>query len=64
MTHGKVYGALGLFDGQSDSFLALQSADYFLFPTTFNPSTNPITNFSLYEIPLTTTGARSLPAMT
>jgi hypothetical protein len=56
MTHGEVYGTLGLLDGASVGFPSLQSADYFLFPTTYNPSTNPITNFSLYEIPLTTTG--------
>lgn len=54
MTHGEVYGALGLLDGDIVAFNDLQSADYFLFPGTYNISTNPIDNFLLYEIPLTT----------
>lgn len=54
MTRGEVYGTLGLLDGDIVSFVNLQSADYFLFPATYNAVTNPIDNFSLYQIPLTT----------
>lgn len=57
MTHAEVYGTLGLLDGDVVSFTDLQSADYSLFPATYNAVTNPIANFSLYEIPLTTTTA-------
>lgn len=57
MTHGEVYGFLGLLDGNIVAFDDLQAADYALFPTKYNASTNPIDNFSLYEIPLTTTGS-------
>jgi PEP-CTERM motif len=35
-------------------FAQLQSADYGLFPFIYNPTTNPIANFSLYNINLTT----------
>ena len=48
-THGTVYPM-----GDDVSFGELQSADYFLFPGIYNPTTNPIENFSLYQIPLTT----------
>jgi hypothetical protein len=54
MTHGEAYGNLGLLDGDVVSFGDLQSADYALFPSTYNATTNPIANFSLYQIPLTT----------
>lgn len=57
MTHAEVYGTLGLLDGDVVSFTDLQSADYSLFPAAYNAVTNPIANFSLYEIPLTTTAA-------
>ena len=57
MTHGEVYGNLGLLDGNIVAFNDLQAADYALFPATYDASTNPINNFSLYEIPLTTTGS-------
>ena len=55
MTHGEVYGTLGLLDGDVVSFLDLQSADYSLFPATYSSTANPIDNFSVYQIPLTTT---------
>jgi hypothetical protein len=48
-THGTVYPM-----GDVVSFGDLQSADYSLFPAIYNPTTNPIANFSLYQIPLTT----------
>ncbi len=51
MMHGEVYGALGLFGSDIVAFTDLQAADYFLFPSTYNRSTNPIANFSLYENP-------------
>lgn len=54
MTRGEVYGTLGLLDGNIVAFNDLQSADYSLFPATYNATTNPIDNFSLYQIPLTT----------
>lgn len=57
MTHGEVYGFLGLLDGDIVAFNDMQAADYALFPTTYDASTNPIDNFSLYEIPLTTTSS-------
>jgi hypothetical protein len=55
MTHGEVYGALNLLDGDIVAFNDLQAADYSLFPATYNATTNPIANFSLYEIQLTPT---------
>lgn len=55
MTHGEVYGALNLLDGDIVAFNDLQAADYSLFPATYNATTNPIANFSLYEIELTPT---------
>ena len=64
MTHAEVYGTLGLLDGNILSFTDLQSADYFLFPAVYNATTNPIDNFSLYQIPLTHRRERSLPATT
>lgn len=57
MTHGEVYGMLGLFDGDVIAFTQMQAADYALFPAVYNPATNPIDNFSLYQIPLTTAAA-------
>ncbi len=57
MTHGEVYGTLGLLDGTTVSFLNLRSADYALFPGSYDPTTNPIVNFSLYQIPLTASPA-------
>ena len=56
MTHGEVYGFLGLLDGNIVAFNDLAAADYALFPTTYDATTNPIDNFSIYEVPLTTTG--------
>ena len=54
-THGDLYGTgLGLLDGDSVPFSQLQSAEYALFPSTYNATTNPILNFSLYEINLAT----------
>jgi hypothetical protein len=53
-THFDLYGTLGLLDGDTVSFTQLQSADYTLFPSTYNPATNQIANFSLYEINLAT----------
>jgi hypothetical protein len=53
MTRGEVYGTLGLLQGDIVTFSNLQSADYALFPGSYDPTTNPIANFSLYEIPLT-----------
>lgn len=35
-------------------FTQLQTADYGLFPSTYNPTANPIDNFSLYNINLST----------
>jgi hypothetical protein len=55
MTHGDVEDTLGLLVGNIVLFSQLQSSDYFLFPAVYNPTTNPINNFSLYEIRLTTT---------
>lgn len=55
MTHGEVYGALNLLDGDIVAFNDLQAADYSLFPAAYNATTNPIANFSLYEIELTPT---------
>jgi hypothetical protein len=55
ITHGEIYCMLGLLDGNIVAFAQLQSADYSLFPALYNPTTNPIDNFSLYEISLTTT---------
>lgn len=52
-THGEVYGALNLLDGTVVAFTQLQSADYALFPAVYDPTTNPIDNFSLYQIRLT-----------
>ncbi len=56
MTHGEVYGFLGLLDGDIVAFNDMVAADYALFPTTYDATTNPIDNFSMYEVPLTTTG--------
>ena len=50
-----LYGALGLtLSTENIMFPQLQSADYGLFPSTYNPTTNPIANFSLYTIDLAT----------
>jgi hypothetical protein len=50
-----LYGALGLtLSTELIMFTQLQSADYGLFPSTYNPATSPITNFSLYDISLMT----------
>ncbi|MGH7046167.1 MAG: PEP-CTERM sorting domain-containing protein [Stellaceae bacterium] len=54
MTHGEVYGTLGLLDGDIVGFTQMQNADYALLPAAYNPMTNPIANFSLYQIELTT----------
>ena len=53
-THAELYGTLNLLDGEIIPFTQLQSADYALFPSTYDPMTNPIANFSLYEIGLDT----------
>jgi hypothetical protein len=53
-THGELYGALNLLDGEIIPFTQLQSADYALFPSSYDPTINPIANFSLYEISLDT----------
>jgi PEP-CTERM motif len=52
-THGDLYSALFSLTGSSIPFSQIQSAEYALFPSSFNPATNPVVNFSLYEIPLT-----------
>jgi hypothetical protein len=57
MTHGDVYGNLNLIEPSIIGFNQLQSADYALFPTTYSAATNPISNFSLYQIPLRTSTA-------
>jgi hypothetical protein len=57
MTHSEVYGTLGLLDGDIVGFTQMQSADYLLFPGVYNPASDPINNFSLYEPPLTTATA-------
>ena len=50
-----LYGALGLtLSTELIMFTQLESADYGLFPSTYNPTTNPIANFSLYAINLAT----------
>jgi hypothetical protein len=50
-----LYGALGLtLSTELIMFTQLQSADYGLFPSTYNPATSPMTNFSLYDISLMT----------
>ncbi|HTV45377.1 MAG TPA: hypothetical protein VMF05_08680, partial [Stellaceae bacterium] len=54
MTHGDLYGNLNLLDGELIGFTQLQGADYALFPAVYDPTTNPIANFSLYTINLTT----------
>jgi len=56
MTRGEVYGTLGLLDGDIVAFTDLRSADYALFPALYDPTTNPILNFSLYEVTLTMSG--------
>jgi hypothetical protein len=54
-TSHDLYGALDLtLSTELIMFTQLQSADYGLFPSTYNPTTNPIANFSLYDIFLTT----------
>jgi len=50
-----LYGRAGCdLCGNIIGFDQLQSANYGLFPSTYNPTTNPIDNFSLYNITLTT----------
>jgi hypothetical protein len=50
-----LYGTAGCdLCGNFIGFDQLQSADYGLFPSTYNPTTNPIANFSLYNINLMT----------
>jgi hypothetical protein len=54
-THFGLYGtAAGCDLCEVIPFAQLQSADYGLFPSTYNPTTNPIDNFSLYNITLMT----------
>jgi hypothetical protein len=53
-THFDLYGRAGCDLCDAIGFAQLQSADYGLFPSTYNPTTNPIDNFSLYNINLTT----------
>jgi len=52
-THGELYSNLFGLTGSSIGFSQIQSADYALFPNSYDPTTNPIVNFSLYTIPLT-----------
>jgi len=52
-THGDLYSAIFTLTESSIPFSQVQSADYALFPSIYNPVTNPIVNFSIYEIPLT-----------
>jgi hypothetical protein len=49
-----LYGTAGCSLCQLIMFTQLQSADYGLFPSIYNPTTNPIANFSLYNIDLMT----------
>jgi hypothetical protein len=56
-THGDLYSALFGLTGSVIPFSQVQSADYALFPSSYDPTTNPIVNFSLYTIPLTASPA-------
>jgi hypothetical protein len=49
-----LYGTAGCSLCEPIGFTQLQSADYGLFPSIYNPATNPIDNFSLYNIGLAT----------
>jgi len=53
-TRFDLYGTAGCTLCDIITFAQLQSADYGLFPSTYNPTTNPIANFSLYNINLMT----------
>lgn len=52
-THGELYGTLFTLVGSTITFQQVQSADYALFPGSYDPTTNPIVDFGLYEVPLT-----------
>jgi hypothetical protein len=53
-TRFDLYGTAGCTLCDIITFAQLQTADYGLFPSTYNPTTNPIANFSLYNINLMT----------